>query len=135
MVINLRKIVLSAHIWEANLDKAYHLKNTPIVLDFASKPLILTIPSKIDLLREIIATRAILKSSGLTSNFWSDALLHAIHINNRLPHHSLPNNITPYQALSKRKSNLLCVHAFGSLVCIQIPGIKNRKLDTSRVCH
>lgn len=77
--------------------------------------------------------RAMLKSSGLGSEFWSDALLHAVYLKNRMPHLSLPNKISPFQIWNKQRPNLSHLRVFGSLVYVRTPGVKDGKLDTSRV--
>ena len=43
---------------------------------------------KVECLHQTLAgmIRAMLLGSNLSSKFWSDALMHAVHIKNRLPH-------------------------------------------------
>ena len=77
--------------------------------------------------------RSILKGAGLGSELWSDALMHAVYVKNRLPHLLLLNQISPFQSWMKNKHNLSHLRAFGSLVFIRTPGVTDRKLDTSRV--
>ena len=56
--------------------------------------------------------RCLLHSAGLGPEYWSYALMHAVYINNRLPHTIL--NMTPYQALTGQQPNLTNLRIFGS---------------------
>jgi len=77
--------------------------------------------------------KTILLGLSLTHKFWSDALLHVVYLKNRLPHSSLPKNITPYQAWTNQRPDLSHIRTFGSLIYVKKPGVKDGKLDTSLV--
>ena len=50
--------------------------------------------------------RAVIFGSNLGSDCWSDALLYAVNLKNRLPHQSLQNNVTPHEAWNSEKPDL-----------------------------
>ena len=41
-----------------------------------------------------------LENTGLSAKFWSDALLHAVFLKNRMPHAAFSHKITPYERLT-----------------------------------
>ena len=75
--------------------------------------------------------RTMLVSAGLDANFWSDALLHATYVKNRLPHATL--GITPFEAWTSSRPDLAHLRVFGSSIYVRTPGVDDGKLDTSRM--
>ena len=71
--------------------------------------------------------RSLLYLSGLSPIYWSDALLHAVYLKNRLWHSAL--DITPFEALNKRRPNISHLRVFGSRLTARIPGEPRAKLD------
>ena len=71
--------------------------------------------------------RSLLYSSGLPPKYWSAALVHAVHLKNRLWHSAL--NHTPYEAWTGTKPDLSHLRIFGSLLTSRIPGDRPAKLD------
>ena len=57
--------------------------------------------------------RSLFYSSGLSSNFWSYALRHAVYLKNRLPH-SANQWQTPYTIMNNKKPDLSRLKFFGS---------------------
>src|SRR5664279_1785784 len=72
--------------------------------------------------------RCMLKSMGMPSIFWAEAVKTAVHILNRSPTRNL-NNITPYEAWHKRKPNLCYLRTFGCVVHVKNTGPGVKKLD------
>jgi len=90
---------------------------------------------KVERLHQTLANmmRALLLGANLGNAFWSDAMLHAVYLKNRLPHNGLPNNMTPFEAWTGTKPDLSHLKVFGSLVYSKKPGIRRGKLDTSLI--
>jgi hypothetical protein len=61
-----------------------------------------------------VMVRFLLYSAGLPPKYWSSALIHAVHLKNRLWQPAL--NCTPYEAWNHTTPNLSHLHVFGSLV-------------------
>ena len=74
--------------------------------------------------------RAILLGSSRDSKFWSDAMLYATYLKNRIPHQSLDNNKTSFEAWTGHKPDLSHLRMFGSLMHAKKPGMCRGKLDT-----
>jgi hypothetical protein len=74
-----------------------------------------------------VMVRSLLYSSGLTPRFWSDALIHAVYLKNRLWHGAIQR--TPYEAYFSEKPGLSHLRVFGSLVTSRISGDRPAKLD------
>jgi hypothetical protein len=55
-----------------------------------------------------------------TQKYWSSALVHAVHLNNRLWHSAL--TCTPYKAWNHTPPNMSHLRVFGSLVTPRRPG-------------
>ena len=70
-----------------------------------------------------------LETSGLSSKYWSDALLHASYIKNRLPHRHFDNKSTPYEKLTGLTPDLSKLRVFGSRIVTRKPGLRNTKLS------
>ena len=66
--------------------------------------------------------RAMLLGAGLADKFWSDALVHAIFVKNRLPHAAFRYNSTPYTEMTGMKPNLEKLRVFGCPVTVHKPG-------------
>jgi hypothetical protein len=60
--------------------------------------------------------RAMLLDAGLPLYFWPLAVQAAVHINNRMPHASLPGRVTPYFRWFGVKPNISHFRPFGALV-------------------
>ena len=73
--------------------------------------------------------RAGLENSGLPPKFWSDAILHAVYIKNRLPHQAFNFKYTPYERLTGTPPDLSKLRIFGSRVVCRKPGGRNPKLS------
>ena len=77
--------------------------------------------------------RTMLLGSKLGSDYWSDALLHAVHLKNILPHQSLKNNIAPHEAWTNEKPELSHLRIFDSGSHEKKHGIRRGKLDASLI--
>nr|GFC43940.1 ribonuclease H-like domain, reverse transcriptase, RNA-dependent DNA polymerase [Tanacetum cinerariifolium] len=73
-------------------------------------------------------TRCMLKATNMPQNFWAEAIRHAIHILNSVPTKAL-ENITPYEAIKRRKSNLANLKVFGCIAYAKVPSQHLTKLD------
>ena len=73
--------------------------------------------------------RSMLYNSGLGSEFWSYALLHAVYVKNRLPHSSHHMQKTPYEVYTGVKPNLSLLRVWGCKVLVKNPQVRNTKLD------
>ena len=62
-----------------------------------------------------------LENAGLPPKFWSDALLHAVYLKNRMPHATFHHNMTPYERLTGTPADLSKLHIFGSRVVCHKP--------------
>jgi hypothetical protein len=69
----------------------------------------------------------LLYGSGLPAKFWSEALVHAAYLHNRLVHSAL--NKTPYEAWCGRKPDVAHLKMFGARVCVKQTGTRRCKLD------
>ena len=56
--------------------------------------------------------RAGLENAGLKYSFWSDAILHAAYVKNRLPHHAFSHTTTPYEKLTGQTPDLSHLRVF-----------------------
>jgi hypothetical protein len=74
-----------------------------------------------------VKVRTLLYGAGLSSKFWSAALLHAKYLHNWLIH--LATNKTPYKGWYGCKSNVTHLRTFGSRVCVKRTGSRQCKLD------
>ena len=77
--------------------------------------------------------RCLLHSAGLGPEDWSYALLHAVHIKNRLPHSTL--DMSPYEAITGSVPDLRGLKIFGSRVVTQSTVRKTGKLDVNNIRH
>ena len=73
--------------------------------------------------------RAGLENSGLHVRFWSDAILHAVYVKNRLPHTAFQNKMTPYERLTGTKPDLSKLRIFGSRIVTRKPGKRSPKVS------
>ena len=73
--------------------------------------------------------RAGLENAGLHPRFWSDALLHAVHVKNRLPHAAFEHKITPYEKLTGMKPDLSNLRIFGCPITTRKPGKRTPKIS------
>ena len=71
--------------------------------------------------------------SNLGYDYWSDTLIHAVCLKNRLPHQSLRYNITPHEACANEKPDLFHLRVFGSVLHTKKSGIRRGKLYTSLI--
>jgi len=74
-----------------------------------------------------VMVRSLLYSSGLPPKYWSAALVHAVHLKNRLWHSALA--CTPFELWNGHKPDLSHLRVFGSLLTTRIPGDRPAKLD------
>lgn len=72
-----------------------------------------------------------LLSANLGPEFWSYALIHAVHIKNRLPHQSI--GCTPYQALTGKQPDFTGLKIFGSRIVAHNTLTRTGKLDHNNV--
>ena len=70
-----------------------------------------------------------LENSGLSPKYWSDALLHASFIRNRLPHYHFQHKYSPYEKLTGTKPDLTKLRVFGSRIVTRKPGNRNPKIS------
>ncbi len=77
--------------------------------------------------------RATLSDTGLPDKFWSDALVHAVFIKNRLPHAAFKYLSTPYTELTGTRPNLQQLKIFGAPIIARKPGKRRVKMD--RHCY
>ena len=66
--------------------------------------------------------------AGLPDKYWSDALVHAIFVKNRLPHEAFNYTSTPYTELTGTRPNLEKLRIFGCPVTVHRPGRRRTKL-------
>ena len=72
--------------------------------------------------------RAMLKGAALPDKYWSDALVQAIFVKNRLPHTEFQYKSTPYTELTGKRPNLEKLRVFGCPVTVHKPGKRRTKL-------
>ena len=70
-----------------------------------------------------------LENSNLPLKYWSDALLHASFIKNRLPHSEFQFKQTPYEKLTGVTPDLSKLRVFGSRIVTKRPGRRTTKLS------
>ena len=73
--------------------------------------------------------RAGLENSGLHVKYWSDALLHAAYIKNRLPHFAFHMKSSPYERLTGFKPDLSNLRVFGCPITTRRPGKRSPKVS------
>jgi hypothetical protein len=71
--------------------------------------------------------RCLLYSAGQSAKLWSDALIHAVYLNNRLYHKAI--GMTPYKGWIGIKPELDHLWTFGALVTACKPGKRPAKAD------
>ena len=76
----------------------------------------------------IEAVRCSLLSSGLPKSFWAEALLHAVHTQNRALTCALPDK-TPYEAWFGHKPDARSLRAFGTKAFVRLEHHQRHKLD------
>jgi hypothetical protein len=74
-----------------------------------------------------VRTRALLYNEGLPARFWSAALLHSVHLHNRLAHSEMKK--TFFKGYYGTKPDLSSIKVFGSCVCVRQSGKCQAKLD------
>ena len=74
-------------------------------------------------------TRAALMDAGLSNRYWSDSIIHAVFVKNRLPHKAFDMERTPYEMLTGSKPDLSQLRIFGSPITTRKPGKRPVKLD------
>ena len=70
-----------------------------------------------------------IENAGLHVKYWSDALLHAVFIKNRLPHKHFQYKHTPYERLTGIKPDLRKLRVFGSRIVARKPGKRSPKIS------
>nr|GEU89637.1 zinc finger, CCHC-type [Tanacetum cinerariifolium] len=79
--------------------------------------------------RKIMSTtRCMMKATNMPQNFWAKAVRHAIYILNSVPTKAL-EDITPYEAIKRRKPNLENLRVFGCIAYAKVPSQHLTKLD------
>ncbi|GJW49733.1 zinc finger, CCHC-type containing protein [Tanacetum coccineum] len=73
-------------------------------------------------------TRCMMKATNMPQNFWAEAVRHAIYILNSVPTKAL-EDITPYEAIKRRKPNLENLRVFGCIAYAKVPSQHLTKLD------
>ncbi|GKC27388.1 zinc finger, CCHC-type containing protein [Tanacetum coccineum] len=73
-------------------------------------------------------TRCMMKATNMPQNFWAEAVRHAIYILNSVPTKAL-EDITPYEAIKRRKPNLENLRVFGCIAYAKVPSQRLTKLD------
>nr|GEV62389.1 zinc finger, CCHC-type [Tanacetum cinerariifolium] len=73
-------------------------------------------------------TRCMMKATNMPQNFWAEAVRHAIYILNSVPTKALAD-ITPYEAIKRRKPNLENLRVFGRIAYAKVPSQHLTKLD------
>jgi len=71
--------------------------------------------------------RALLHGANLGPEYWSWALLYAVHLKNRAPHSAI--HTTPFQAYTGKRPDISTLRIFGSPVIARLPGWRPAKLD------
>ena len=71
--------------------------------------------------------RSLLYSAGLGPKYWSSALVHAVHLKNRLWHSAI--HTTPYHLWTGKQPDLSHLRIFGSLISPRRNGARPAKLD------
>ncbi|GJT21914.1 ribonuclease H-like domain, reverse transcriptase, RNA-dependent DNA polymerase [Tanacetum coccineum] len=69
-----------------------------------------------------------MKATNMPQNFWGEAVRHAIYILNSVPTKAL-EDITPYEAIKRRKPNLENLRVFGCIAYAKVPSQHLTKLD------
>ncbi|GKA72947.1 zinc finger, CCHC-type containing protein [Tanacetum coccineum] len=73
-------------------------------------------------------TRCMMKATEMPQDFWAEAVRHAIYILNSVPTKAL-EDITPYEAIKRRKPNLENLRVFGCIAYAKVPSQHLTKLD------
>jgi len=77
--------------------------------------------------------RAMLQHSHLSHAFWSDAVMTAAYIRNRVPHRSVKPHgasMTPLEAFTGRKPNVANIRVFGCDAYVLVPDKFRKKFDS-----
>ena len=74
-------------------------------------------------------TRTALLDAGLPHKYWSDGIIHAVFVKNRLPHRAFNMEHTPYEMLTGSKPDLSHLKIFGTPITTRKPGKRPVKLD------
>lgn len=77
-------------------------------------------------------TRTMLSDANLAKHFWSEAILAATYLTNRLPSIA-NNNITLFELCNNRKSNLSRVKTSGCKACVHVEKTKRGKFDEKAI--
>nr|GEV86236.1 retrovirus-related Pol polyprotein from transposon TNT 1-94 [Tanacetum cinerariifolium] len=73
-------------------------------------------------------TRCMMKATKMSQNFWAKSVRYAIYILNSVPTNAL-EDITPYEAIKRRKPNLENIIVFGCIAYAKVPSQHLTKLD------
>ena len=73
--------------------------------------------------------RAMLARSGLSDEYWSDSLIHAIWIKKRLPHSNFNFKSTPFTEFTGKRPNLSKIKVFGCPVTVEKITTRRTKLS------
>ena len=78
--------------------------------------------------------RAMLNEKKLPQNFWADAVLTAVYLQNRCSAAAL-NGVTPFEVMSGRNSRVKHLRVFGCIGYTHIPTERRKKMDNpGKVC-
>ena len=72
-----------------------------------------------------------LDNTGLSKEWWGEAVLTATHVLNRVP--TKDKEVTPFEEWEKKKLNLSYLRTWGCLAKVNVPIIKKRKLGPKTI--
>ena len=73
-------------------------------------------------------TRSMLKTKGMPKEFWAEAVMCSVYVQNRCPHQILGQK-TPQEFWSGHKPNVGHLRVFGSIAYAHVPDQQRKKLD------
>ncbi|KAD4384336.1 hypothetical protein E3N88_24504 [Mikania micrantha] len=73
-------------------------------------------------------TRSLLKTMKMPRWMWGEGVRHAVYVLNRTPTKAV-EDMTPYEALKRRKPKLNYLKVFGCTAHVKVPSVKLTKLD------
>ena len=59
--------------------------------------------------------------SGMDKSFWVEAMTYTVYVRNRLPTTALPENLTPFEALTGHAPNLSHLRIWGCSCSVLVP--------------
>ena len=73
-------------------------------------------------------TRSMLKTKGMPKEFWAEAVMCSVYVQNRCPHQILGQK-TPQEFWSGHKPNVGHLRVFGSIAYAHVPDQQRKKLE------